>query len=394
MPLFPVALLLSSESFKGTSVRCLNVQEDHISFVNILASTRNPVCAMLDNWSVLVYGTSNLTIFLDDMRISHNFYQIVTLPDGRKLVADANKYEIAGTVTSDGILQDKTKQFRYSYLKFTSHWEAPYEKTTELSSSLELTAMQYNPDKVYNLRVSRNNTFWQDKHIVLPPNVLSYYGAPNPNIFPLTIQFPKQMLWIKATAKQGIVAPECCSLAVIKVTEPNATVVLPKKMFRIRNAEYLTESGQLKVTAVSSDVLVDMSQYIKLDYFDIAVRSCIDDQANLLLPAARGNLSCDFMPRVINVDGRGQTYKENISLVGKIGLKAKFYPEKLKINLRGICRRFCLEIRGGNSDSSVNVVIDPSCNFNALSLYVSTNLKVKVLNPANIPVEVCIEDRR
>ena len=117
MPLFPVALLLSSESFKGTSVRCLNVQEDHISFVNILASTRNPVCAMLDNWSVLVYGTSNLTIFLDDMRISHNFYQIVTLPDGRKLVADANKYEIAGTVTSDGILQDKTKQFRYSLSK-------------------------------------------------------------------------------------------------------------------------------------------------------------------------------------------------------------------------------------------------------------------------------------
>lgn len=383
MPLYPVAILFSSLSVTDTRVRCLCIESNKIYYTDISPYTENPICFAEGTGArsrFTVNTTSKLEIFLNDIHLNQIIYQKITLPDGSQVIADAFDYEIVGApaVTSD---THCTTLFSISYKEIFDYiWRRSKDSPVlELFTSLELSAAACNPAVKYGFKISSDNRNWQDSNIIFPDNVL-WFRTPVHLIrktgTPSTIQFPRQMMSVTAIAKNAIVAPEiCCNCSLYSDT--GASITLPKRMFILSGSHlWGAVSGELRVSAPLSSVLVDMSNYDSLSVFSIDIHSCIGNKANLVLSILEaGTLRCKELPSVINIFNG----KMPFNLMRMLTISGSFAPNPV-INLMGITTELLHLTLTCYCTTPVKINIGSDCKISKILYSASSRLELTFIN--------------
>ncbi len=396
MPLFPVAILFSSLSVKDTRVRCLCIENDKVYYTDISPYTENPVCKVMGTGTrscFSVYGTAKLEVYLNNIRLTPEIYQCYDLDDNFRLIIGVNSFayqhksdnhyeikagtinpEIFGSISQNGYLD----AFDFWYLDFCRYLQVKNKDAAiiELRTSLELTAVMYNPAVRYCLKISHDNNNWRGSNLIIPDNVLWFRMASRAfDVLPSTIQFPKQMMSVTAVAEKAICAPEiCCSYKAS--SESGAAITIPKRMFSIPGSlANNCATGVLQIEAPLSDVLIDMSHYADLSSFNIHIRSCLGNFANLVLTTTHhGYISCETLPHTINVFNS----ETDFVYIRSITISGTFPPDPV-INLVDISTELLYLTFFCKCDTPVIINISSACKIKKI-LYESPD-KVRLRFP-------------
>lgn len=374
MPLYPVALLFSSDSIKDTRIRYLCIERDKAYYIEKSAY-------LPEQPKIKIEGVSQIEIFLNNMLLNRVIYQNFALPDGSRLIADAFDYRITGTSCS--VPENSCNAvFLMAYGSLGDYIWARYVSipVLELKSSQEILAAMYNPSIRYGFKLSEDNKSWCNDNITLPDNVLWFRASTSSsnkdrfNNAPDTILCPRQMMSIEAIVKKAIEAPATCSVCKI-YSNTGAKIILPTQMFSLPLHRGVggtwVDSGVLAVKSSLSSVFVDMSNYTDLHRYDIHIHSCIGDVANILLTKGESMLKCVTLPHTINIS-LGKTsptfYAPNPTYFPKeLGIAGAF-QDNTEINIRGIAADKLRLFLGTENPAHVKINIYPDCKIGKLCL--------------------------